>query len=331
MAISIARRKFIVALGSTAVGWPLVARAAVPVIGYLGLLLDPGGCRAGAGCVSARAWAPAAYVEGQNVAIDYRWAHGQYDQLPALAFDLVLLRAERRLAALGTPASALAAKTATTTIPIVFVTGDDPVRIGLVDSLNRPGGNATGVYMLTSALEPKRLELIHELVPNTTAVGVIVDPSSPDTSLQMKELPAAASALGQQIKIFNARSEAEIDTAFAAIVEQRIGAVLVASSPSFLPRRQRFVALAAAHALPAVYFVRPFADVGGLMSYGTNIVEPFRQVGLYAGRILKGEKPADLPVQQSVKVELVINLKTAKVLGITVPLSLLGRADEVIE
>ncbi|MGC1448120.1 MAG: ABC transporter substrate-binding protein [Xanthobacteraceae bacterium] len=328
MAISIARRKFIVALGSTAVGWPLVARAAVPVIGYLGLLSP----EAVAPELAAfrQGLSETAYVEGQNVAIDYRWAHGQYDQLPALAFDLVRQRVTV-LAALGTPASALAAKTATTTIPIVFVTGDDPVRIGLVDSLNRPGGNATGVYMLTSALEPKRLELIHELVPNTTAVGVIVDPSSPDTSLQMKELPAAASALGQQIKIFNARSEAEIDTAFAAIVEQRIGAVLVASSPSFLPRRQRFVALAAAHALPAVYFVRPFADVGGLMSYGTNIVEPFRQVGLYAGRILKGEKPADLPVQQSVKVELVINLKTAKVLGITVPLSLLGRADEVIE
>ena len=281
MAISIARRKFIVALGSTAVGWPLVARAAVPVIGSG--LLSPEAVAPEELAAFRQGLSETAYVEGQNVAIDYRWAHGQYDQLPALAFDLVRQRVTV-LAALGTPASALAAKTATTTIPIVFVTGDDPVRIGLVDSLNRPGGNATGVYMLTSALEPKRLELIHELVPNTTAVGVIVDPSSPDTSrLQMKELPAAASALGQQIKIFNARSEAEIDTAFAAIVKQRIGAVLVASSPSFLPRRQRFVALAAAHALPAVYFVRPFADVGGLMSYGTNIVEPFRQVGLSQG------------------------------------------------
>jgi putative ABC transport system substrate-binding protein len=330
MANSIGRRQFISALGGAAT-WPLAARAqlrAMPVIGFLGLL-SPEEVAAEVAAFR-QGLSETGYVEGQNVATEYRWAHGQFDQLPALASDLVRQRVSV-LAAFGTPASALAAKTATATIPIVFVTGDDPVRIGLVDSLNRPGGNATGIYMLTSALEPKRLELIHELVPNATVVGVIVDANSPDTSLQMKELPAAASALGQQIKIFNASNEAGIDTAFAAIVEQRIGAVLVASSPFFLPQRQKFVALAAAHALPAVYFIRPFTDVGGLMSYGTNIAEAFRQTGLYTGRILKGEKPANLPVQQSVKVELVINLKTAKALGLTVPLPLLGRADEVIE
>jgi putative tryptophan/tyrosine transport system substrate-binding protein len=331
MVIEIGRREFICALGIASVAWPLTARAqqtAMPVLGFLGLL-SPEAVAAELAAFRL-GLSEAGYVEGQNVAIAYRWAHGHFDQLPTLAADLARQQVTV-LAALGTPASALAAKAATSTIPIVFITGDDPVRIGLVDSLNRPGGNATGVYMLTSALEPKRLELIHALVPNVPVIGVIVDPNSPDTSLQIKELPAAASALGQQIKIFNAGSEGEIDTAFAAIVEQWIGAILVASSPFFLPQRQKFVALAAAHALPAVYFFRAFADNGGLMSYGTNIAEAFRQGGLYTGRILKGEKPADLPVQQSVTVELVINLRTARELGITVPLSLLGRADEVIE
>jgi len=325
------RREFITLLGGSAVAWPLGARAQQspkPVIGFLGLT-SPEAFAAQA-AEFHEGLSETGYVEGQNVAIEYRWAHGQFDQLPSLASDLVGQHVTV-LAAVGTPAAASAAKAATTTIPIVFVTGDDPVRIGLVDSLNRPGGNATGVYMLTSALEPKRLELIHELMPNVSVIGVIVDPNSPDTSFQVQELPVAANAIARQIKIFNASSGDEIDNAFAAIVEQRIGAVLVASSPNFLPQRQKFVALAARYTMPAVYFLRAFAEAGGLMSYGTSLADAQRQAGRYTGRILKGETPSDLPVQQSVKVELVINMKTAKALGLTFPLTMLGRADEVIE
>jgi putative ABC transport system substrate-binding protein len=331
MAIGIARRQFLSALGGGMVALPLAARAqqsSMQVIGFLGLLSPEAFTLPTAGFLQGLS--DTGYVEGKNVEIEYRWAHGHFDQLPALASDLVR-RQVIVLAALGTPASAVAAKAATTTIPIVFVTGDDPVHIGLVDSLNRPGGNATGVYMLTTSLEPKRLELIRELIPNASTIGVIVDPNSPDTSLQMRELLAAASALGRQIKIFNVSSENEADAAFAAIAEQRIGAVLVTSAPSYLPLRQKFAALAASHALPAIYFFRAFAEVGGLMSYGTSLADAYRQAGIYTGRILKGEKPSDLPIQQSVKVELIINMKTAKALGLTVPLPLLGRADEVIE
>jgi putative tryptophan/tyrosine transport system substrate-binding protein len=298
----------------------------MPLIGYLGLLAPE------ADTLTAfhQGLGEIGYIEGQNVTIEYRWAYGQFDRLPMLASELVG-RHVNVIAAVGTPASAFAAKAATTTIPIVFLTGDDPVRIGLVNSLNRPEGNATGVYMLTSSLEPKRLELIRELIPNASVIGVIVDPNSPDTGLQMKELPAAARALGREVKIFDASSEGEIDAAFAAIVEQRIGAVVVTSAPFYLPHRQKFVALAARHAVPVIYFFRAFAEEGGLMSYGTSLTDAYRQVGIYTGRILKGEKPSDLPIEQSVKVELVINMATAKALGLTVPLSLLGRADQVIE
>jgi putative tryptophan/tyrosine transport system substrate-binding protein len=328
------RREFITLVGVAAAApvlSPLAARAQQPAMPMVGLL----------GFTSPQAFAAEAtafygglsetgYIEGQNVAIEYRWAHGQFDQLPALAADLARLPLNV-LVALGTPGSAVAAKAATQTIPIVFISGADPVQMGLVANFNRPAGNATGIYMLTSALEPKRLELMRELVPNAAVIAVIVDPNSPDTKLQMRELPAAASALGRQIKIFNAGSENDIDAAFAAIVEQRIGAVVVASSPSYLPQREQFVALAARHAVPTIFFLRAFAEAGGLMSYGTSITDAYRQVGVYTGRILKGEKPGDLPIQQSVKVELVINLKTAKTLGLTFPLTLLGRADEVIE
>ena len=260
------RREFITLLGGTAVGWPLAARAqqpAMPVIGFLGFNSP----QAYAAQLAAfhRGLSETDFAECQNVAIEYRWAQGQFDRLPALATELVR-QPLTVFAAIGTPASAFAAKAATTTIPIVFVSGSDPVQMGLVNSLNRPGGNATGVYMLTSALEPKRLELIGELVPNAAVIGAIVDPSSPDTKLQIAELPAAANAVGRQIKILNASTDSEIDAAFAAVAEQKIGAVLVTSSPFYLPRREKFVALAARAAVPTVYFFRTFAEAGGLMN-----------------------------------------------------------------
>jgi putative ABC transport system substrate-binding protein len=324
------RREFVTLLGGAA-AWPLAARAqqaAMPVIGYLGLTSP----EAFATLTTAfrRGLGETGFVEGQNVEIKYRWAHGQFDQLPALAADLVAQQVSV-IAALGTPASATAAKAATSTIPIVFVTGGDPVDIGLVKSLNRPAGNATGVYMLTVALEPKRLELIHELVPDAAIIGIIADPNSPDTVEQMKSLSTAASSLGRQLKIMNVSGENDIEPAFAAMAEQHVAAAVVTSSPVYLPRRQKFVALAARYAIPTAYFVRDFADAGGLISYGTSLPDAYRRAGVYTGRILKGDRPADLPVEQSVKVELVVNLKTAKTLGITIPLALLGRADEVIE
>ncbi len=235
------------------------------------------------------------------------------------------------IAALGSPACGIAAKAATATIPIVFVTGSDPVGMGLVDSLNRPTGNATGIYMLTSSLEPKRVELMREAVPNAQTIGVIVDPDSPDTVQQMKELTSAASALGRQLKIISASSGSDVEAGFATMAAQGVGAVVVASAPIYFAQRDKFVTAAARYGIPTVYFVRDFADEGGLMSYGTSLPDANRQAGLYTGRILKGDKVADLPVQQSVKVELVINLKTAKSLGLSIPLPLLGRADAVIE
>jgi putative ABC transport system substrate-binding protein len=325
------RREFIALIGGAVTTWPLCARAqqqALPVIGYLGLTSPEAfatltaAFRLGLG--------ETGFVEGRNVEIKYRWAHGQFDQLPALAADLVVQQVSV-IAAFGTPASATAAKSATSTIPIVFVTGDDPVDIGLVKSLNRPAGNATGVYMLTVALEPKRLELIHELVPNAAVIGIIADPNSPDTVQQMKNLSAATSSLGRQLKTISVGRESDIEPAFAALAEQHVAAIVVTSSPTYLPQRQKFVALAARYAIPTAYFVREFADAGGLISYGTSFPDAYRRAGVYTGRILKGDMPADLPIEQSVKVELVVNLKTAKALGIIIPLTLLGRADEVIE
>jgi ABC-type uncharacterized transport system substrate-binding protein len=325
------RRDFITIFSGAAFFWSLPAQAqqsAMPVIGFLGLTSP----EAFAPLTAAfqRGLSETGFAEGQNVAIAYRWAHGQFDLLPALASDLVRQRLNV-LAAMGTPASALAAKAATTVIPIVFVTGGDPVGVGLVDSLRRPSGNATGVYMLTVALEPKRLEVINELVPNATILGVVVDPNSPDTAVEIKELLAAAGTLGKQIKTFNVSNDGEISAAFAAMAEQRVAAAMVTSSPIYLPQRQKFTDVAARYAIPTVYFVRDFVEAGGLMSYGTSFADAYRLAGVYAGRILKGDKPGDLPVQQSVKVELVINLKTAKTLGMSVPMPLLGRADEVIE
>ena len=326
------RREFIRLLGGTTTTWPFAVRAqqpVVPVVGFLGLTSPE--TFAALTAAFQRGLTETGFVEGQNVVIEYRWANGQFDQLPALAADLVR-RPVNVLAALGTPASAVAAKAASSTVPIVFVTGNDPVVGGLVDSFNRPTGNATGIYMLTVALEPKRLQLIHELVPSAAEVGIVIDPHSPDTGTQMKELIAAASTLGLQTKTFNVSGgENEIEAAFAAMADQQIRAVVVTSSPAYLPQSQRFVTLAARSAIPTVYYVRAFAEAGGLMSYGTSFADAYRRAGLYTGRILKGDKVGDLPVEQSVKVELVINLKTANALSLTIPLPLLGRADDVIE
>jgi putative tryptophan/tyrosine transport system substrate-binding protein len=324
------RREFITLIGGASAAWPLATRAqsSMPVIGFLGLTSP----QEFAALIAAfkQGLGETGFVEGRNVAVEYRWAHGQFEQLPALAADLAQKRVSV-IAALGTPASAMAAKRATTTIPIVFVSGGDPVAIGLVDSLNRPVGNTTGIYMLTVALEPKRLELMHEVMPNVGVIGVIADPKSPDTVEQLKELTKAATVLGREIQVIDVSSDKEVDAAFAAMAERHIGAAIVTSSPGYLPLRERFIALAARHAIPTAYYVRSFADAGGLLSYGTSFPDAYRQAGVYTGRLLKGDKPADLPIQQSVKVELVINLKTAKTLGLTIPLSLLGRADEVIE
>jgi putative ABC transport system substrate-binding protein len=324
------RREFIALISSAAANCPLAARAQphLPVIGFLGLSSPEAFSREVASF--QQGVSELGFVEGHTVTTLYGWAHGQFDLLPSLASDLVG-RGATVIAAAGTPAAGLAAKKATSTIPIVFVTGDDPVQLGLVTSLNRPDGNATGIYMLTAALESKRLELLHEVVPKAATIGIIVDPNSPDTERQLRELPEAASSIGQRIVILKAGSERDVEAAFASIAAEQVEALLIASSPFYLPLRERMVALASRHRVPAIYFFRDFAVAGGLMSYGTDLPDAYRQAGRYAGRILKGEKPSDLPVQQSTKVEFVINLKTAKSLGLSIPLPLLGRADEVIE
>ena len=270
------------------------------------------------------------YVEGKNIAIEYRWAEGHYDRLPAMATDLVQ-RGAAVLVTTGGEPSALAAKAATSTIPIVFTTGGDPVKIGLVESLNRPGGNATGVSLLTTAPEAKRLGLLHELVSATKIVGVLIDPNYQEARAQAQELNDASRQINQSIRIEYARSDAELETAFEALIRAGVDALLVCADPFFDTRQERIIAFAAQHRLPAIYQFREYALSGGLMRYGISLPEGYRQVGNYAGQILKGTKPADLPIIQSIRFEFVINLKTAKSLGLEVPPMLLARADEVIE
>jgi ABC-type uncharacterized transport system substrate-binding protein len=331
MASYIGRRKFLATLGGAA-AWPLAARAqqsAIPAIGYLGS--ESPDVFAGRLSAFRQGLSESGFVEGQNVAVEYRWAENQYDRFPALLADLIRRKVTVIVAVTGTP-PALAAKAATMTIPIVFVTAGDPVALGLAASLNRPGGNLTGVATLTVELAPKQLEVLRELVPTATIIALLVNPAnSTNAETLSRELQAAARTLGLQLHVLHASTERDFDAVFASLLRLRAGALLIGSDPFFNSRSQQLVALASRHAMPTMYPFREYALAGGLMSYGNSFAEAHRQVGVYTGRILKGEKPADLPIQQSVKVELVINLKTAKALGLTFPISLLGRADEVIE
>jgi putative ABC transport system substrate-binding protein len=321
------RREFITLLGGT-VAWPITARAQQPGVALMGLLA---GAQLDDRMLSAirRGLKDAGYVEGRNIAIKYRTADGHFNRLPGLAAELVA-DPVAVIVALGTQA-ALAAKAATGTIPIVSVIGADPVELGLVSSLNRPSGNVTGVTFLVNALGAKRLELLCELVPRAKLVGFLVNPANPTSESQTTDTQAAARALGVELMIRNARSESDIDGAFGSLVQQHVDAVIIGTDQFFTSRRDQLVALAARHALPAIYYLREFADAGGLISYGASVTDAYRLAGGYAGRILKGEKPAELPVQQAVKFELAVNASTAKALGLTVPDKLLVAADEVIE
>jgi putative ABC transport system substrate-binding protein len=325
------RREFIMLLGGAVAAWPLAARAqqtAMPVIGFLGS--ETPNQFAGRLGAFSKGLNEAGFADGRNVAIEYRWAEGRYDRLPALAADLV--RRQVTVIVAATTPSTLAAKAATTTIPIVFLTGSDPVEVGLVASLDRPGGNMTGVANLSVETAAKQLELLHELVPSATVIALLINPNNPILGeILSKNLRAAGRAIGRQIRVVSAGTERDIDAAFAGLVQQGVGAVVVGNDSFFNSRPDQLVALAARHAVPVIYPYREFAAAGGLMSYGSSLTEAYREAGDYTGRILKGKKPADLPVQQVTKVELIINPKTAKTLGLTFPLSLLGRADEVIE
>jgi putative ABC transport system substrate-binding protein len=318
----------LISLLGGAAACPLAATAQPSVLPVVGLLLST---QLDDRLIDAvrRGLKDAGYVEGRNVAIKYRSADGRFDRLPALAAELVSDPAAV-VVALG-PAAALAAKAATGTIPIVFATGADPIDLGLVSSLNRPDGNVTGVAFFVNTLGAKRLELLGELVPSATVVGLLINPQNPNSESQIGDVQAAARARGVEIVILNASSGGDIDAAFASFVQQRVNSVIIGSDSFFIIRRDQLVGLAVRHALPAIYYLREFAESGGLISYGTNLADAYRLTGGYVGRILKGEKPADLPIQQTVKFELVINLKAAKALGLAVPLTMQVAADEVIE
>jgi putative ABC transport system substrate-binding protein len=322
-------RQFIAGLGSAA-AWPVVARGQqpMPVIGFLGTQSADDEYRSNI-VPFLEGLKETGYVDGQNVAVEYRYAKNQVDRLPALAADLVRRRVAVILAR-DTPAT-LAAKAATTTIPIVFGVGSDPVALGLVASLNRPGGNLTGIAKLDAELGPKRLQMLRELKPNAPRFGVLADPAYPATQSVIADLQAAASTLGLQLIVVNASTDRDLETAFTSLSQQRIGAVLVSNSTLYNRRTEQLAALAARHALPAIFPLREYAIAGGLMSYGGSTGDTFHQVGIITARILKGEKPTDLPVEQITKIDLVINLKTAKALGLTVPETLLATADEVIQ
>ena len=324
------RRAIIMLIGGAA-AWPLAARtqqAPLPVVGFLN-------------ATSPSSWKPyldafwhglneAGFVESRNVAIEYRWAEGHYERLPSLAADLVR-RQVSVLVSTGGAGPLLAAKAATTTIPIVFTAGNDPVRMGVVASLNRPGGNITGVNLFVTEMVSKRLGLLRELVPTADLVAVLSNPTNPSTEDQLNDVQQASRAAGQRIHILSARTDQELDAAFRTMTELKAGALLVAADPYFTSRRSYVIALAVRHLIPAIYEQREHAMAGGLMSYGTSLPDGYRQAGRYTGRILKGERPADLPVLQSIRFEFVINLTTAKVLGLEVPPTMLARADEVIE
>jgi putative tryptophan/tyrosine transport system substrate-binding protein len=325
------RREFITLLGGASASWPFAAWAQQPTMPVVGLL-STGSQESDAFRVAAirQGLAEVGYVEGRNVGFEYQRAEDHYERLPALAIELVR-RDVAVIVALGGNTSAAAAKSASATIPIVFAIGGDPIKMDFVASLSRPGGNMTGVSFLNDALVEKQLEVLHETVPNAELMGFLVNPANRNADSDTKYVLAAAESLGQKMAVVQARTDSELEVAFITLVQRHAGALLVGSDPFFANRRDKLVELAERHRIPGVYALREFAVIGGLMSYGTNITEAHRIAGLYAGRILRGEKPADLPVQQSTKVELVINLKTAKAFGLTVPPHIVARADEVIE
>jgi putative ABC transport system substrate-binding protein len=332
MAIDVGRRQFIAALGGAGVTLPFAAHAqqeAVPIVGFVHTG-SPSDYLTQITNAFSQSLKAAGYVEGQSLTIEYRWAEGHNERLPALMTDLVGRRVSVILAA-GGPAPARAAMAVTATIPIVFVSASDPVTTGLVSSLNRPGGHVTGVSMVSSTIEAKRLEILHELAPKVSTIAVIIDPNYPGAKTQSREVQDAAAHLGVKLVMLSAGAEADIESAFASLVQQGAGALLVVQGPVLIGYRQQITALAARYAIPAVYAQRDYVVAGGFVSYGPNFPDGYRQAGVYVGKILKGEKPADLPVVEPTKFELVINLKTAKTLGVTVPQALLVAADEVIE
>lgn len=325
------RRDFVTFLGNAAATWPLAAYAqqpTMPVIGFLGATSPDSYAPFVSGFL--RGLKETGFVDRDNVAIIYGWAEGQYDRLPALAADLVAKRVSVIVATGGLPTS-LAAKEATKTIPIVFTLGSDPVKFGLVASLNDPGGNVTGVSLFAYLLDAKRVELLHELVPNAAAIALLANPNNPQADAQIADVEAASRTFGQKLIILKASSDSGIDEAFAALAQRRVGALLVSADPLFLSRRHQIVASVARHSVPAMYEWRQFAEADGLMSYGVDLVDAYRQAGVYVAKILKGAKPADLPVLQPTKFEFVINLRTAKKMGLDLPAKLLALADDVIE